>query len=174
MLPFAPWHSLEQGNHLTMPMRWGWHLEVSMVQNISESSGHRGRWTMKTAGTLGHHPALAQEHVPQWESVCFACRRPWDQSPASPCFFASPDPSLLVMGLAELSTDPCQKHWCCLGAWQAQECGGQQLYTVGATPHASPSSCPTHPAQPQAVVTGGEQREDPRGLCTSREKQDRL
>lgn len=98
MLPFAPWHSLEQGNHLTMPMRWGWHLEVSMVQNISESSGHRGRWTMKTAGTLGHHPALAQEHVPQQESACFACRRPWDQSPASPCFLPLQTPPCWLWG----------------------------------------------------------------------------
>lgn len=56
-------------------------------------------------------------------------------------------------------TDPCKKTWCCLRGsprgWGGGDSSGAQW-----VPTCLPS-CPTHPAQPQTAVTGGEQGETP-------------
>lgn len=126
---------------------------------ISLDPGHRGRWTTKTVGTLGHHPALAQEIVRE----CLLCmKEALGSIPSISMFFCLSRPLPVGCAAGTAPQTPAKRP----GAACVTAPGGGVEETAvvhSGCPHARPSlpSCPTHPAQPQTAVTGGEQGETP-------------
>lgn len=125
------------------------------------SSGHRGRWTTKTVGTLGQHPALAQGIVEE----CLLCTQEALGSTLTLSMFFCLSRLLPVgCGAGRAPQTPAKITG---AACVAGPGGGEGAAVVhSGLPH---KFCPASGCSDWRGTRG-----NPRELCTSREKQDRL
>lgn len=111
-----------------MPGLCGQCREVGTAAKCPLCSIHGGSWsTSASRDPQGRAPCAGD--VAQRESACFACRRPWVQPPASPCFFCG-------QGTAQNTSLKGEG-----GCWQEAARCGRQLWDIRALLHATDKGC---------------------------------